>query len=178
MGSKTARATTYAKQQQEKEKAKEEKAKAEREEAEEKKWQQQVREEVFRARCVLAKALRDDEAAYGGVELLMATEVRRKRRRVAGELERMVGRRFGYQKDLKAPATAAQTVWRVEAVEEDEEGEERVWALDTARYTTAVEELEERCECFTKEVLDKVRWQLRRQAVGPSRWRMKRTTTR
>ena len=103
----------------------------------------------------------------------MATEVRRKRRRVAGELERMVGRRFGYQKDLKAPATAAQTVWRVEAVEEDEEGEERVWALDTARYTTAVEELEERCECFTKEVLDKVRRQLRRQAVGPSRWRMK-----
>ena len=57
---------------------------------------------MFRARCVLAKALRDDEAAYGGVELLWATKVQRRRQCVAGELERMVGKRFWYQKDLKA----------------------------------------------------------------------------
>ena len=42
-------------------------------------WRQQVREEMFRARCVLARALRDDEAAYGGVELLMAAEVQRRK---------------------------------------------------------------------------------------------------
>ena len=59
-----------------------------------KEWRQQAREEMFRARCVLARALRDDEAAYGGVELLMAAEVQRRKRRAAGELERMVGKRF------------------------------------------------------------------------------------
>ena len=59
-----------------------------------KEWRQQVREEMFRARCVLARALRDDEAAYGGVELLMAAEVQRRQRRAAGELERMVGKSY------------------------------------------------------------------------------------
>ena len=44
-----------------------------------KEWRQQAREEMFRARCVLARALRDDEAAYGGVELLMAAEVQRRK---------------------------------------------------------------------------------------------------
>ena len=57
-------------------------------------WRQQLKEEMFRARCLLARALRDDEAAYGGVELLMAAEVQRRQRRAAGELERMVGKRF------------------------------------------------------------------------------------
>ena len=98
-----------------------------------------ARDEMYGVRCDLAKALRDEDTAFGGLKLYTAAQVIDRRAHPICGRERLVGRTFEFRG----------SVWCVEeAAIENKAGDVGVWAYNTAETACADYTLTDNCVFF------------------------------
>ena len=103
-----------------------------------------ARDEMYGVRCDLAKALRDEDTAFGGLKLYSAQKVVDRRKHPISGDDRLVGRTFEFRG----------CVWCIEEVAiQNKDGDIGVWAYNTAETACADYVLADNCVFFDNDQL-------------------------